>query len=172
MSDRNFKNELRAVMNSVFGDATQYIDEVIYNLTSTGKENIPLLQNVLLFAHMEKKKFNMNSWIGGSNNLDTGSVTKDKVLDCGTTMCLAGTAAVLTMGKDERLLKDYNKIVAVSSLSPYGGEYISTRGQNVLGLTDRQAKALFHLPNNIEVVTAACNYIAQTDLLEGVLTNA
>lgn len=150
------------------------VDAKINLLSPTGKENVAMLQQVYLFTVLENEKFDMGTWAENLSALEESAeglnqaiASKGKVV-CGTTMCLAGTAAWMAFKDNECFGPegDIHTLIKVGDVE-YAGKYVASaehRGADVLGLNWEQADTLFYLPNDLDVVQAALNYIAQRDL--------
>lgn len=160
-------------MNRYGWDDVQTHNSYLSRLAPTGNENIALLQQVLIFAHLEPKKFDMANWAYAWDeeeddevSLESEPLSKTEPLACGTTFCLAGTAAWLTLKDNEGLTT-----TSIIDLKMHTvGDSIEQRGQKSLGFNEDQRATLFYFPNNLALVTAACNYIAGQNLVPEDLT--
>lgn len=177
MTDRNFKQEFL----DACADDPSIDDDHAYSyatsLKPTGGENISMLQNAYLFATLESSKFDMNDWVStiGYDDLYDDEVgaskptlTKENVVSCGTTFCLAGSVAAFNLGDNEGMDCDGNiyNLKKINNVD-YLGSYVDSsedRGTELMNLNDDQAHVLFYLPNDINVIKAALNYVAQRDL--------
>lgn len=140
-------------------------EEYVLDLEPTGNENVKELRAVLEFAKREKEHFDMNSWV----SLPTTSpfLKSDEALSCGTTMCLAGTAAYFSLQENE-VITSWGEIYSYDRDTKSQGnpvQAVQTRGRAVLGLSWEQADVLFTLPDDLAVVEAAMNLVAGEVLL-------
>lgn len=140
-------------------------EDYALDLEPTGEENVEELRTVLAFAKKEKEHFDMTSWVTIPERENT--IKTYEPLSCGTTMCLAGTAAYFSLQENE-VISSWGEIYSYDRDTETRGNLISgveTRGRNVLGLTWGQADILFALPDDLAVVEAAMNLVAGEILL-------
>lgn len=166
---RDFKQEFIDTYVRVTSSSNMDASQAAAYLAPTGDENVPALQKTLLFALMEREHFNMKSWVGDFNRV----ITRENANSCGTTFCLAGAASLFSLKDNEFMLDAAVRLrqpgFEDNYFSPYI-EQVSSRGGQVLGLNGDQKSVLFYLPDNVELVTAAMNYLAGRDLVpEGIL---
>lgn len=182
MTDRNFRQEFIDAYMSL-GFPYETASTYARRLSPTGHENISMLQSAYLFATLENDRFDMNNWVDSEefDDLQDGVherplVTKENVVSCKTTFCLAGSVAAFNLGNNEGMDTDGNiyslkKIRGTNYLDLYV-DSPEDRGMKLMGLSVDQASILFYLPNDIDLVKAALNYIAQCDLSVKELNNA
>lgn len=187
MSDRDFRQEFSDTL-SAYNGRDLYIRSVasrVNDLYPTGRENLAALQNAYLFAVLENDKFNMELWVKSratgevydpKTGLNRVTLSKKTGVSCGTTMCIAGSVAYFNLDDNEGLSGD-GDVFTLKTIDgvDYLDEYVEmsdARSNKVLGLTYTQGSALYRLPNDIGVVKAALNYLAQRDLAVKELENA
>jgi hypothetical protein len=131
----------------------------------TGNENVRLMADVLAYAAWEEavttpgrpSRFNMAHWVAGEV-VKRGDGTPPP-LDCGTSACLAGTAAVFTMKPGD--------IIRHGFLFPRGGAsvHVGEVGQRELGLTRLQSDLLFYLTSSsVDEIKLIASFIVGRDL--------
>lgn len=95
------------------------------------------LDRAITHAVEHPEQFSMNDWL--------------RVSRCGTTACLAGTAALLNGWKPER--PDWQgNFSAVLHPSLGVVRDVETLGRDILGLTDEQASDVFYVESIAEVI--------------------
>lgn len=157
----------------------------------TGQEDVELMATCLAYAEEERvsarkagrrSRFQMSTW-------NVGMIFKDAAggpppLTCGTTACLAGTAAAFTLAPNElmtsgevRRIEDPRLYAAKRDQALAGGvpptmmgssfavESVERRGTDVLGLNRNQAKVLFFLTDaQLPSVKLVASYVTGYDL--------
>jgi len=185
MTDRNFKQEfIDACVDSGMDNDVAY--DYADSLKPTGGENISMLQSAYLFATLENDRFDMDNWVAGgdyaddlyddSANASKPLVTKENAVSCGTTFCLAGSVAAFNLGDREGMDTegDIYKLETIKG-TDYLSSYVDSseaRGRDLMNISYTQAGVLFYLPDDINIIKAALNYIAQRDLSVKALENA
>ncbi len=129
MKPRDGDNPLHEQANYYYYD--ERAREVLDMLAPTGNENVAHMREVLKFAEQEEampdSRFDMSSWHEGEI-LGYGDQPA-----CGTTMCLAGTAAWMSLDPHELL---YGAEIRDRKGQTIGGT--STRGREYLGFNKKQ----------------------------------
>ncbi len=145
------------------------ITENLDKTAPTGNENIDMMRRVLAYAKDEiGKGFSMIHWIKIPDAIweDAEHFSDVSELKCGTTMCLAGTASLLSLGENEIMTSNalvLNKDEVENA--EHDGVHASIRGREALGLNFDQAEILFFLEDDIDLVEAWMNYMAGEQLL-------
>lgn len=106
-------------------------------------------QAVYDYIIMNPEKHNQAHWAESDSNL---FVSYEEVNMCGTTMCVAGTAAYLHTNEET-----FNSLVRGKA-----GYHWEDAGQEILGLSDSQAFQLFYTMDN-EIALDMINAVAQGD---------
>ena len=183
----NYYDDVYSVKTYQF-DIKRQVAHDLKRLTPTGNENVTMIREVWLFAEKESQRgedsmFDMDFWFaveGRSNSYLEYGVTPA----CGTTMCLAGTAAWMDLKPNEVMHSNYvlPKNVWVEGKqsidkyvdSVYEGDFegiqnleIDQRGARSMGLNNDQANVLFYLTGMdtdtsqiIPTIHACLSYVA------------
>lgn len=119
--------------------------------------NVPLLRKAVEWAEAEAAKpWDQCLWYQGDWVAPEGEVARYGEVKCGTAYCIAGYAAMLTLGKGE----SFDECGGIVDAKGRDVEHASERARRELGIDTWEAERLFSAGNDIDRVRYLAEEIA------------